>query len=145
MQAQGMFSRYVSSSITVLGHRSEVYCTALYCTALHCTALYCTALSCTAPYSILLHSTLFYPTTLYCSALIHPPMLTTPQVQEMLRICAEHLTDDAEHQSVAVLGIALVVLGEDVGTEVSHFIRLTSSTPVYCFLHDFLKSIDMNF
>lgn len=37
----------------------------------------------------------------------------------MLRICAEHLTDDAEHQSVAVLGIALVVLGEDVGTEVS--------------------------
>lgn len=36
----------------------------------------------------------------------------------MLRICAEHLTDDAEHQSVAVLGIALVVLGEDVGTEV---------------------------
>ena len=40
------------------------------------------------------------------------------KVQEMLRICAEHLTDDAEHQSVAVLGIALVVLGEDVGTEV---------------------------
>ena len=37
----------------------------------------------------------------------------------MLRICAEHLTDDAEHQSIAVLGIALVVLGEDVGTEVS--------------------------
>ena len=37
----------------------------------------------------------------------------------MLRICAEHLTEDAEHQSVAVLGIALVVLGEDVGTEVS--------------------------
>ena len=36
----------------------------------------------------------------------------------MLRICAEHLTEDAEHQSVAVLGIALVVLGEDVGTEV---------------------------
>jgi 26S proteasome regulatory subunit N1 len=45
--------------------------------------------------------------------------LPSLQVQEMLRICAEHLTDDAEHQSVAVLGIALVVLGEDVGTEVS--------------------------
>ena len=47
------------------------------------------------------------------------PMLSSLiKVQEMLRICAEHLTDDAEHQSVAVLGIALVVLGEDVGTEV---------------------------
>ena len=44
------------------------------------------------------------------------------KVQEMLRICAEHLTDDAEHQSVAVLGIALVVLGEDVGTEVREII-----------------------
>jgi 26S proteasome regulatory subunit N1 len=41
------------------------------------------------------------------------------KVQEMLRICAEHLTEDAEHQSVAVLGIALIVLGEDVGTEMS--------------------------
>lgn len=37
----------------------------------------------------------------------------------MLRLCAEHLTEGAEHQSVAVLGIALVVLGEDVGTEMS--------------------------
>jgi 26S proteasome regulatory subunit N1 len=41
------------------------------------------------------------------------------KVQEMLRLCAEHLTEEAEHQSVAVLGIALVVLGEDVGTEMS--------------------------
>lgn len=47
----------------------------------------------------------------------------------MLRICAEHLTDDAEHQSVAVLGIALVVLGEDVGTEVRAFLESKSSLP----------------
>ena len=50
----------------------------------------------------------------------------------MLRICAEHLTDDAEHQSVAVLGIALVVLGEDVGTEVFYPPQyLTSVTASY--------------
>jgi 26S proteasome regulatory subunit N1 len=33
------------------------------------------------------------------------------------RICAEHLTEKAEHQAVAVLGIALTALGEDVGTD----------------------------
>ena len=101
---------------------TDLKCTVLHCTVLHYTALHYTALHCTALHCTIQHSTLFYPTTLNCSALIHPHMLTTPQVQEMLRICAEHLTDDAEHQSVAVLGIALVVLGEDVGTEVSHFI-----------------------
>ena len=40
-------------------------------------------------------------------------------VQKMLRLCAEHLTENAEHQAVAVLGIALTVIGEDVGTEMS--------------------------
>ena len=33
------------------------------------------------------------------------------------RLCAPHLKENAEHQSVAVLGIALTALGEDVGTE----------------------------
>lgn len=122
MQAQGTFLRYVSSLITVL-------CIALDVTDLDCSALHCTSLDFTAPYSVLLHSILFYPNPLYFSALTLPHMLTTPQVQEMLRICAEHLTDDAEHQSVAVLGIALVVLGEDVGTEVPYFICLISSIP----------------
>ena len=41
------------------------------------------------------------------------------QVQKMLKICAERLTEKAEHQAMAVLGIALVTLGEDVGTEMS--------------------------
>lgn len=42
-------------------------------------------------------------------------------VQRMLHICAEHLTeeDPSDHQAVAVLGIALVTIGEEIGTEMS--------------------------
>jgi len=41
------------------------------------------------------------------------------QIQQMLRVCAEHISepDKAQHQMAAVIGIALVALGEDVGTE----------------------------
>lgn len=41
------------------------------------------------------------------------------KIQHMLKICSEHLTENAEHQSVAVLGIALTAMGEDIGTEMS--------------------------
>jgi len=43
------------------------------------------------------------------------------QVQQMLKLCAERLPDDAnaEHQGLAVLGIALVALGDDIGTEMT--------------------------
>lgn len=41
------------------------------------------------------------------------------KVQEMLHQCAEHLTEDAEHQMVAVLGIGLITMGEDVGAEMA--------------------------
>jgi 26S proteasome regulatory subunit N1 len=41
------------------------------------------------------------------------------KVQEMLHQCAEHLTEDADHQMVAVLGIGLITMGEDVGTEMA--------------------------
>ena len=41
------------------------------------------------------------------------------KVQRMLHVCAEHLTENAEHQSVAVIGIALVTAGEDVGSEMA--------------------------
>lgn len=41
------------------------------------------------------------------------------KVQEMLHHCAEHLQEDAEHQMVAVLGIGLITMGEDVGTEMA--------------------------
>lgn len=41
------------------------------------------------------------------------------KVQEMLHQCAEHLTEDAEHQMVAVLGVGLITMGEDVGTEMA--------------------------
>lgn len=41
------------------------------------------------------------------------------KVQRLLHICAEHLQENAEHQSVAVLGIALVTAGEDVGSEMA--------------------------
>ena len=41
------------------------------------------------------------------------------KVQELLHECAEHLTEDAMHQSVAALGIALVTVGEPVGEEMT--------------------------
>eukprot|EP00559_Dactyliosolen_fragilissimus_P002559 CAMPEP_0184867080 /NCGR_PEP_ID=MMETSP0580-20130426/25032_1 /TAXON_ID=1118495 /ORGANISM="Dactyliosolen fragilissimus" /LENGTH=924 /DNA_ID=CAMNT_0027367127 /DNA_START=176 /DNA_END=2950 /DNA_ORIENTATION=+ len=41
------------------------------------------------------------------------------KVQEMMHHCAEHLTEDAEHQAVAVIGIGLITLGEDVGSEMA--------------------------
>jgi len=41
------------------------------------------------------------------------------KVQEMLHQCAEHLTEDAEHQMFAVLGIGLITMGEDVGAEMA--------------------------
>ncbi|KAG7360964.1 proteasome/cyclosome repeat domain containing protein [Nitzschia inconspicua] len=41
------------------------------------------------------------------------------KVQEMLHQCAEHLTENAEHQMVAVLGVGLITMGEDVGTEMA--------------------------
>jgi 26S proteasome regulatory subunit N1 len=41
------------------------------------------------------------------------------KVQELLGACAEHLHEKAEHQAAAVLGIALVSMGEDVGSEMA--------------------------
>lgn len=41
------------------------------------------------------------------------------KVQEMLHTCAEHLQEDAEHQSAAALGIALITLGEEIGSEMA--------------------------
>lgn len=43
------------------------------------------------------------------------------QVQQMLKLCAERFPEETntEHQAVAVLGIALVTLGEDVGREMA--------------------------
>lgn len=39
------------------------------------------------------------------------------KVQEMLHQCAEHLTEEAEHQMAAVIGIGLITMGEGVGSE----------------------------
>ena len=41
------------------------------------------------------------------------------QVQKYLRQCAERLTENAEHQAVTVLGIALTTIGEEVGQEMT--------------------------
>jgi 26S proteasome regulatory subunit N1 len=40
-------------------------------------------------------------------------------VQRMMHVCAEHLEGEAAHQMAAVLGIALITLGESVGSEMS--------------------------
>jgi len=41
------------------------------------------------------------------------------KVQEMLHYCTEHLTEDAEHQAAAVIGIGLITMGENVGSEMA--------------------------
>lgn len=41
------------------------------------------------------------------------------KVQEMLHHCAQHLTEDAEHQMAAVLGLGLITMGEEVGAEMA--------------------------
>jgi 26S proteasome regulatory subunit N1 len=40
-------------------------------------------------------------------------------IQKMLHLCAEHIEDEklAVHQMAAVIGIALVAMGEEVGTQ----------------------------
>lgn len=41
------------------------------------------------------------------------------KIQQLLRVCAERLTENAEHQAAAVLGLGLVSMGEDVATEMT--------------------------
>jgi len=41
------------------------------------------------------------------------------KIQEMLHQCTEHLTEDAEHQMAAVIGLGLIPMGEDVGLEMT--------------------------
>lgn len=43
------------------------------------------------------------------------------QVQELLRVCGQHLDKDADasHQSVAAIGIALIAMGEELGSQMS--------------------------
>ncbi|GAB9463320.1 26S proteasome non-atpase regulatory subunit 2 [Globisporangium polare] len=43
------------------------------------------------------------------------------KIQQLLRSCAEHIEDPeaAQHQSVAVIGIALIAMGENVGSEMA--------------------------
>merc|ERR1719330_1445834 len=41
------------------------------------------------------------------------------KVQEMLHQCTEHVTEDADYQMAAVIGIGLITLGEDVGGEMA--------------------------
>lgn len=41
------------------------------------------------------------------------------KVQEMLHHCANHLMEDAEHQSAAVIGIGLITMNENVGAEMA--------------------------
>lgn len=41
------------------------------------------------------------------------------EVQEMLQVCGEHLEENSEFQAVAVLGIALISMGEEIGSNMS--------------------------
>jgi 26S proteasome regulatory subunit N1 len=52
------------------------------------------------------------------------------KVQEMLHACSEHLTEDAEHQMVAVIGVGLITMGEDVGSEMA--LRMFDHLLHYC-------------
>lgn len=37
------------------------------------------------------------------------------KIQKLLRVCGEHMEKDSGHQAVAVLGISLIAMGEDIG------------------------------
>lgn len=52
------------------------------------------------------------------------------KIQQLLRRCAEHLTENAEHQAVAALGIALVSVGGDITTEMT--LRTLDHLQHYC-------------
>ena len=52
------------------------------------------------------------------------------KIQELLHMCAEHLQENAEHQAAAVLGIALVATGEDVGSDMA--LRIFDHLLQYC-------------
>jgi len=52
------------------------------------------------------------------------------KVQSFLHECGEHLEKDADFQMVAVLGIAMVTMGEDIGSEMAH--RLMEHLQQYC-------------
>jgi len=41
------------------------------------------------------------------------------KIQELLHVCSEHLTEDADHQMAAVIGIGLITIGEEVGAEMA--------------------------
>lgn len=41
------------------------------------------------------------------------------KVQQMLKHCADHLEENAEHQAAAVLGIGLVTMGESIGSSMA--------------------------
>jgi 26S proteasome regulatory subunit N1 len=44
------------------------------------------------------------------------------KIQELLQVCKEHIDpekDDDVHQALAVLGIALIAMGEEIGAEMA--------------------------
>jgi 26S proteasome regulatory subunit N1 len=41
------------------------------------------------------------------------------KIQELLHVCSEHLTEDADHQMAAVIGIGLLTIGEEIGSEMA--------------------------
>merc|ERR1712130_714956 len=43
------------------------------------------------------------------------------KVQQLLKICGEHIEDgkDTKHQGLATLGIALIAMGEELGSEMA--------------------------
>ena len=72
------------------------------------------------------------------------------QIQSMLHHCNDHLDkekDDVTHQGLAVLGIAVIAMGEDVGAEMSlrqfnHLVR--TAAPVTVLLPTFTDSLSLS-
>ncbi len=56
------------------------------------------------------------------------------KIQQMLHLCNEHLDsekEDDKYQAFAVLGVALIAMGEEIGSEMAlrvfnHLVRITS-------------------
>lgn len=69
------------------------------------------------------------------------------QVQKLLHICAEHLTEKANHQMVAVIGLALISFGESIGKEMvlrtmTHLLQYCE-TPIKYIIYNMFNYIDV--
>ena len=71
----------------------------------------------------MLGETLRQPTSILVDILAYAGTGNVLKIQEMLHLCSEHIDKENEesdvHQSIAVIGIALIGMGDEIGCEMA--------------------------